>query len=189
MEFHCYYYNDLVFFGYTCNVEKITKLVTNSEILIFTGKHLEGRNNNDDVKHVSIIGQPIEEFPRNLHKIFPNLISLSVAGCNLKKITKEDLSGFEDLEYLCLNANNLTFLPDDLFEGMKKLREVHFDDNQLEFLSSKLLITIESSLKYAGFINNTKIDDFFHAHNKHKDNLMELFNLMDLLKSNFLELS
>lgn len=104
------------FFGdaYNCEVTSIAKTSADAGIKIFYGKHLTARTN-DDVKWFYVVGKPLCVFPRNLHKVFPNLQCLTVIGCDIEKISREDLVGLENLEFLILSNNKLTSLPDDLF--------------------------------------------------------------------------
>lgn len=93
-----------------------------------------------------------------------------------------DLIGLENLEELDLNENELTSLPDDLFTDMEKLKGVNFNHNRLERLSSKLLKPVETSLEYAWFEENTKIDDYFNKGDKNKNNLKKFMEIMDCLE-------
>lgn len=88
-----------------------------------------------------------------------------------------DLIGLENLERLDLKGNFLTFLSDDLFADMKKLRIINFGHNKLERLSSKLLEPSATSLECASFGRNTKVDDFF----KKNDESQNLRRLMDIM--------
>lgn len=170
MQFHCKFYNGFRGYlmpsesivGYTCEVEKITNEGSwGIENVLFTGKHVPG-NTNDAVKNFVIRDQELEgNFPQNLRDFFPNLTLINIAGCGFKEISKQDFDGFENLEYLDLQKNNLTSLPNDLFENMKSLRIIRFNDNQIERLSSKLIEPIEKSLQLANFEGNTKIDVCF----------------------------
>lgn len=143
-------------------VETVKNSLVSNDILI-TGEHFRGKSN-QDVKYFFIDNQPLEAFPRNLQEKLPKLKHLFIRGCGLKKISKADLVGLENLEWLCLSGNYLTSLPDDLLDDMKKLRQIHFDNNKLERLSSKLLKHYNGRfhrLEIANFQGNTKIDDVF----------------------------
>lgn len=186
MEFQCNFYDGYGFFGYTCKMFKISKAPSVFKMLLITGKHEQGKTNND-VRYVSMVDQQIETFPKNLHETFPNLTRLSFVGCDITKVSKEDLIGLKNLEEFNLNGNSLTSLPDDLFVGVTKLRQIHFKGNKLERLSSKLIHPIENSLEMADFRGNTKIDGYFYKFLPIYDNLNRLLDLMDSLKQNSTE--
>lgn len=177
MEFQCEY-TEHCSSGYTCEVVKIVKTLLASNFIHFTGKHIEGKTN-DNVKLLKIENHPLDAFPRNLHESFLNLRFLSIISCGLEKVTKTDLIGLEDLEVLFLDGNNLTSLPDDLFTDMKKLRTIFFKNNKIERLSSKLLKPIENSLEYVSFLGNTKINNYFNIANK---SLVLFMGLLDSLE-------
>lgn len=179
--FYGHFTNEEYISGYICKVEKTTSEGSwGIENVLFTGKHVQG-NTNSDVKIFIIHNQPFEGgFPRTLRDMFPNLKFITINGCGLKKISKSDLTGFESLELLDLQKNNLTSLPDDLFAEMKNLRLIKFNDNQIGRLSSKLIEPIESSLQLADFERNTKIDVCFES-NGVMNNLKMLKLVMDSL--------
>jgi Leucine rich repeat len=96
--------------------------------------------------------------PKGIDAAFPKLTELKIIKCGSKKISHDDLKGFENLRSLDLSYNQLTSLPDDLLSSMTKFEVINFRDNKLEFLSSKLLRPIvENELKLVGFTNNRTI--------------------------------
>lgn len=72
---------------YTCLI-KNTDL---SRVFVF-GAHLEGKFNRD-VTGLKIEQCKIENFPKVFGRNFPNLTALSVSGCGMKEIYREDLEG------------------------------------------------------------------------------------------------
>lgn len=117
-------------------------------------------------------------FPRGLHQSFPNLLRLEINGCGLKVLNGIDLIGLEQLVSINLDSNNLRSLPSDLFVDMTSLKEISFEDNQLEFLRSDLLKQIEKNeLTFVNFRNNTNIDEFFKA----GESVLSLGDLMEII--------
>lgn len=180
MEFQCSFHDGFGIYGYTCKMFKTSKSSSAFKKLRMTRKHKQGKTDTD-VKCVLMVEQKIETFPKCLYEKFPNLTRLSLVGCGITTMSRDDLFGLENLEELNLNGNSLTSLPDDLFLDIKKLRQIHFKDNQLERLSSKLLQPIENSLELADFRRNTKIDGYFYKFAPINDNLKRLMDLMDHL--------
>jgi BTB/POZ domain len=165
---------------YTCKIDKILITEPGTEITSFVGKHLLNRTNND-VTGIFFKTSIVHYFPKNLHKVFPNLNALSIDNCGLKEISREDLIGLEKLEDICLPQNKLRSLPHDLFEGMVNLKEITFNENKLEFLRSKLLDPIAvNGIIRLDFRGNTKIDAFYQPGKiKSVGSLQELMKIID----------
>lgn len=101
-------------------------------------------------------------FSRSLQNIFYSLNSIHIESAGLKEITRDDFKGFENLEEICFGGNELTTLPNNLFEKMPNLKRIDFGNNKLEFVSSKLLEpVINNGLTLVDFRGNKNIDDFF----------------------------
>lgn len=138
--------------GQTCQVSFLAILSPGLDVSV--GSH----NHNACVKNLKIAYQCMIYFPRNLVSVFPNLTRIQIKDCGLKEISKSNLAGFGRLEALCLKNNQLTTLPDDLFQNSKRIRSINFDDNQLRILSSRLLNPILRTIQFASFRNNPGID-------------------------------
>lgn len=163
----------------------ITKTSTDAEIKIFYGRHLKEKTN-ADVKWFYAVGKPLCVCPRYLHKVFPNLQCLTMIGCDIEKISRDDLIGLENLEFLILSNNKLTSLPDDLFVGMKNLRRIYFNNYKLGVLGSRLIKPIEATLEYGDFRNNIGIDERF-TRGSRKFSLSDLKNAADVQNSKIFE--
>lgn len=177
MEIHCEYFSES---GYSCVVRKVVKNSSASGAIVFKGDHRPGKLNYD-VRRVDIENQPLDAFPRYLHEKFPNLTQLWIPGCGIKKISKADLIGLENLDFIHLDENKLTSLPDNLLCGMKNLRSIFCNHNKLERLSSKLLKPVETTLQFALFEKNTKIDDRYSKFEGNKS-LKRLMDVLDALE-------
>lgn len=121
----------------------------------------------------------IEVIPRNIHKLFPNVTYLTVANCGIKKISREDFAGLENLVYLNAGRNPLTSLPDNLFADMKNLQNINFPNNKLQRLSSKLIRPIERSLTSADFRGNERTNSFFDTNDENSKNLEKFKETID----------
>lgn len=148
-------------FGYRCFVEYIKITDYGTEIRSVRCVH-EKYKTNKSVQRLVFKNSTIEFFPRNLHRVFPNLTHLSMSGCGLKEIIRKDLVGLENLIELDLSCNKLKSLPEDLFADMKNLQTIHFYNNELECLSSGMLNPLKHTLSFANFLNNRKINTRFY---------------------------
>lgn len=182
MEFQCKFHYGFGL-GYTCRVEKVIETSPRSGVIILTGSHCLFRGNND-VKNFVVSNQPIGVYPKelSLQERFKNLTRLEMVDCGLKLISRDDFVGLENLEYLNLDKNSLTSLPEDLFVGMRKLCEIHFSFNKIVRGNSKLLQPIESSLKIAYFLSNPKTNCFYDHRTEGKEKLEWLKHSLDLLE-------
>lgn len=158
MEIDCEFRdNDLIDYSlwYTCFVTTASITKKNSTINKFNGVHEAGKSNKD-VKGIHFCGKEIEYLPKGLHKIFPNLIALTVHSCyQLKELSKSDFSGLENLEKITVQYTSISSLPSNLFVKMKKLKRISFSNNEIEFLSSELLQPIiNNGLECVDFAHN-----------------------------------
>ena len=148
---------------YTCCVTSAVITIPDVRIKSLLGKHTKGKNN-FAVKVVWFNEAVVNFIPRGLTEIFPNLIHLRIENCDLKKICREDLVGFENLESLMIRFNELTALPDDLFVNTPKLRCISFIGNKIESMSSNLFKPIiNNEFKCIDFERNSKINAFYQS--------------------------
>lgn len=146
---------------YTCSTSSANITEPRTRIRAIRGDHRKGKDNSAVLRfyfHDTIV----RFVPRNLNTIFKNLVSLHIQNCCLKKISRDDLMGYEKLEELWLSRNHLTALPDDLFVNMRKLKRISFDNNDIEFMSSNLIKPIlKNGVKILDFSKNARIDVFY----------------------------
>lgn len=175
MNFECQYQKNGV--DVCCKVITVYKIYSGSKKITISGNNNE-RIDNWSVNYFEISNHYLGAFPRNLHKTFPSLKKLHIIGCGLMKISKEDLAGFRSLEVLVLDDNKLTTLPDNLFEGLKNLRWIYFEGNQIERIGLGILTPIRDSLELADFTRNTNIDEYFDKY----ENGKSLDKLLDVMR-------
>lgn len=168
---------------YTCLITSATITELDTKIASIDGTHHPGKSHKD-VLGLKLLNTTVEYFPRRLDQIIPKIKVLAIENCGLKQISMRDLIGLENLEALFFQSGKLQSLPDDLFTHMRKLTRISFYDNELEFLSSKLLLPIvNNGMKCINF-NNTVIDLFYGPGYDEPDaikvdSLRELMYVMD----------
>ena len=149
---------------YQCNISKVL-ITERGQIIegINLGRH-EAFQTDEDVRVVLFFDSTVYFFPRGLSNTFNNLTNLILVDCGLKEITKNDLAGFQNVESLTLDNNQIRILPVDLFTDMLKLERVSFMNNQLQSFSVDVLKNMPRKLRTANFSNNPCIDATYCAH-------------------------
>lgn len=145
--------------------------------LKFKGIHKK-RKGNDDVIKITFIECIVPKFPHGIGETFKNIQVLIIRKSGLKSITKLDLKSFEHLTLLDLSENDLEYLPGDLFEFNKKLKQIYFCENKIQFIGPELLDN-HLDLERAYFKNNINIkylfnDSYEQASYNHLKKLIEI---------------
>lgn len=141
---------------YTCVIKETSGIdirMPGTMVKSFKGIHQAGKWNKD-VEAIAFNDVVVEYFPQILSDTFPNLTAIQLRKCGLKTITKQDLKGLDKLEMLWLPYNQVTFLPNDLFENTPRLRTVSFFDNWIENVDSKIFTPIKNNLEFCSFKDN-----------------------------------
>lgn len=185
MELDCKFYNSAD--EYTCFV---TSSKTEKDSNLIKGvncSHHEGKCNKD-VQSIFFINNNVMNFiPLGVIDFFPNLVELVIIKCALKTISRKDLKEFKNLEILFITNNELTALPEDLFEDTKKLVKVSFYANKIESMSSKLFQPIiKNNLTYIDFRGNAKIHAFYAQPNSY-DSVATVADLMRIIDTRCLQ--
>lgn len=127
-----------------------------------TGKLNYSEKLNKNVLGVSIPHQPFFlRIPNNFHDFFPNLISLNVYDCGLKKISRLDFKNLINLKEIHLTYVKIEELPADLFADLKDLEIIDFKGNQINSIGKNIFKHLEN-LKFVDFRENPSID-FIYA--------------------------
>ncbi|KAL7014476.1 hypothetical protein ACKWTF_015952 [Chironomus riparius] len=160
MELFCEYSTVSPFYTdediYKCEVIGINRIASNGRVLNIHGTHPDGKSN-ADVNTLTIFDHQIENFPRYLCNFFPNLKSISVLCCGLKKLSKFDFIGCEGIEKLMLNGNLIKSVAPDVFEYASNLEIISFFMNQISFVPEIVFDGLKM-LKYVNFKMNPGID-------------------------------
>lgn len=170
---------------YQCNISQVL-ITERGQIVegINRGRH-EAFQTDEDVRVILFFDSTVFYFPQGLSNTFSNLTHLVLVDCGLKEITKNDLAGFQNVESLTLDNNQLRSLPADLFTDLPKLERVSFNNNQLQNLSAEVLKNMSVKLRTANFNKNPCIDASYCAHKSVMVNNLE--DLSDFVKIHRLE--
>ena len=113
---------------YSCQIDELSANET-SELKTVTGEHKPGMSN-ENVTSLFINDAKLSRLPKKIDIFFPNLQSLDVIRSGLKKITRDDISVFKNLQRLSLNSNALTTLDSDVFESNLDLLVIDVSGNK-----------------------------------------------------------
>jgi hypothetical protein len=92
-----------------------------------------------------IANEIVNFLPKNLESLFHKISALIVTNCNLKVITKIDLTQFgNNLVFLNLSHNSLIAIEDDLFDDNKNLTHVDLSYNKFIVIGNKFAQNIRS---------------------------------------------
>jgi len=167
---------------YTCRV-KYTKVEQDTKIIkSFKGQHA----NNFSDKHVCAIhfeNSGIDFIPLGLCEYFKNLQVLLIFYSNIKKIEKDDFIGYGQLKELSFNQLDVEYLPGNLLHNMPLLEIVSFQSCGIKYIDPEILDDVHN-LKAAKFCSNISIDAFYDTIGKNKNQGMSL----QQLKRTFLKL-
>lgn len=168
---------------YACRV--FDKIITEEKIIKkFHGTHEtrrfeEKELTNDDVTEFQCEECFIPRVPYGISMHFKSLKSLKIISCQLSEIHSCDLRAMENLIFLDLSNNFLTFLPGNLFVHTRKLEEVIFFNNDLKFIEPEIFDDF-NDFRVANFKENSDFDikfDFwseFKTFEKFKKNFKEI---------------
>ncbi|CAO1381762.1 unnamed protein product [Diamesa serratosioi] len=117
---------------YACEVTSLNNINNDEIVTGITGKHMVNRKDND-IKGIMIVNTNSYFIPTNLGS-HCNLISFAMFKTKLIVIKSKDFQAMENLEYLDLGNNNLTFIPIDAFTTLIKLKIVSLSFNEIEEL-------------------------------------------------------
>lgn len=158
---------------YTCGLLKRDIICATT----FSGEHFSDRVN-ADVRGVALAHCTFPSgFPRNLAVIFPNLDHIAING-GLTAISKDDLSGFENLKFLDLQGCEISSLADDVFENTPNLEVIYFSFNQLSTIGPNLLEPLKK-LKYIDLSGNANIDAVY---DEDKADILSLDDLKNMIR-------
>lgn len=130
-----------------------SKLVTN-----VSQNHMSGRGNRDVTNIYFPHNQAIPFTPSGIHLFFPNIELLDLSNCGVQ-LKREHLEGLKNLKYLFFNGNNLEVVESDLFIGNPLLRYINFQSNPIRHIAHNVFDHLHS-LTFLDFHRSTCIDQW-----------------------------
>lgn len=162
MKLHCEFSFNQKTLVYKCTVSKISGELNNKLHLV--GTHVNDKSMKD-VTAIQIQCIELKTFPSYLAAINPLIEILSINSCGIEQVSKYDLIGFKNLKQLSLNGNELTILPEDLFEYSPKLEYLSLYGNRIEQIGTNLLQPLRN-IEYVNLKMNTNIDECYKRGNE-----------------------
>ncbi|KAL7016866.1 hypothetical protein ACKWTF_010172 [Chironomus riparius] len=80
----------------------------------------------------------IEYLPIKIHEKFPNLVAYDGANLALKGIKYQNFEKLEELQYLTLKENPISYMSPDVFKDLTKLKYLILRLNQLNYIDEEL---------------------------------------------------
>lgn len=111
-------------FGTCCYLNEVT-VISAENVTFATAENLE-------VDTILLKkNKRIKFLPVEVSKKFPNLEAIHAGFASIRKISGVNFAGLSSLKWLDLSFNLIEFIPDDCFEGLKKLQNINL--GTLEF--------------------------------------------------------
>lgn len=111
----------------------------------------------------------------------PNLTCLTIVESGVKRISQEDLAGFQCLKELNMQDNEIEFLPANLFHQAPNLEVISFASNIIKYIQNQAIIDPLRALKSFDLRRNVNISaiyarDVKRAHFVSKAELKQLIS-------------
>ncbi|KAG5678942.1 hypothetical protein PVAND_008561 [Polypedilum vanderplanki] len=145
--------------NYTCFIEN--QEIGSESPLKFDSSYTNGKSNYD-VHRVFFKNCKISKIPKGIMKIFPNSKVLVIYNSKLKTIRRDDLKEYKNLEELCLDKNDIAFLPGDLLEDLNKLTAFSATYSKIELIEPNIFDKL-TNLNCVDLKGNICIDKHFNS--------------------------
>lgn len=84
------------------------------------------------------LNRKIEYLPVKVNKKFKNLIAYDGSYLALKGIKYQNFEKLEELQYLSLENNQITYISNDAFKDLTKLKYLYLYSNQLNYIDEEI---------------------------------------------------
>lgn len=115
---------------------------------------------NGEISVFAVSSSFFNKIPRIAAKVFINIQVLYFYECKIDEIFRHQIEDFKHLKELWMMRNNISHLPEDLFEATPEIEKISFESNQISSVGIGLLDRMRS-LKFCDFRGNPRIDVIF----------------------------
>lgn len=136
-----------------------------SPMTIIRAEHMAGINKKNVTKLSASNVDFFGTFPGNLSYSFPNLKEITMTSCGIKQITRKSLAGIQNLMELRLVGNELSYLPNDVFDSSPRLKFISLYANKLQLVGGDIFDALDD-LQYVNFQLNPQFDICYRKHGK-----------------------
>lgn len=153
---------------YYCEA-KISKKCNASNVVIgISNNHMKTKSI-CDIRYLIARYQKISDFPLEMEKLLPNLVSFIVMKVGLKRISKDVLK-YPKLKHINLSYNKLKSLDSDLFEFVPNLRSFYVANNPITHVGLNILDSLRQlrTVDFQGSCISFPMIHNFHADSKQK---------------------
>lgn len=143
-------------FKYSC-VTTLSEVSTTQRLRAVNGEHEAGKNNSH-VESIEFQGCTGSTFiPKDMLIFFPNLIAIRLMSCGSLILTGNELNEYENLQMFAVEMTKIERIPGNFFAFTPQISIIGFADNNLKYVGSKLLQTL-NNLSWISFANNDCIN-------------------------------
>lgn len=112
----------------------------NSEKLTaVNGTHLPGKGN-EDVQGLRVTNRGLTFIPVNVEEFFQNLLYLDLSLNYITYVSNNHLIPFPNLMRVNLNSNKIAQLESNLFNGLESIRYIDFIDNKIKHIGHDFIL-------------------------------------------------
>jgi Leucine rich repeat len=132
-KFENYYWGSYTGSQYACILQNDLTISRDGKVTGFTGQHQPGKSD-ADVKGLHSEDKVVNFIPKDIDKLFPNIIALTWINGNISEISEDDFKPFPNLRVLWISTNKIEILEEHLFRHNPVLGEISLISNKLKHI-------------------------------------------------------
>lgn len=170
----CKFKEDIVWRGYSCEIQEWLVNNRNARITSFLGHHKPSHSNGDvDTLRIDNVAS-IDYFTNDVFMKFPNLRNLVIHSTTLEYLMRGDFTLANHLINVFITHNHITVLEDYCFHGAVRVKTLNLRDNKISEIAENAF----SGLKTLKYLTLTANDiEFLHAKTFNDQTYMEQLSL------------
>ena len=120
-------------FSCPCEVRDHVLSCTPNTIYSFPGDIADCLFENDEVKSIQLLGQPLTQLDDLAFNDFNNLNGVLISYCpELSSISSKAFAGVPDLDSIYIEHTNISFIPNEALDDLTKLRHLDVRNNAIQ---------------------------------------------------------